>query len=79
MKPTGWVAVLARLPAIGSVRVWLRPLMGSAMAPGHVELDAVALVEFLDGQATVNRAAKMGVAGLLYGRSDGGADGGGAG
>jgi carboxymethylenebutenolidase len=45
----------------------LRSLMGGLAAPGAVERDAVALVEFLDAQPQVNRAKKIGTQGYCMG------------
>ena len=45
----------------------LRPLLGSATAPGHVETDAAGIAEFFDGRTAVKRSAKMGVQGYCLG------------
>jgi carboxymethylenebutenolidase len=45
----------------------LRPLMGSASAPGNPEKDAAAFVAFLDAQNPVNKAKKIGTQGYCMG------------
>ncbi len=50
-----------------ATRAKLTPLMGSVTAPGAAERDAAAFVAFLDGQAQVDRARKLGVQGYCMG------------
>ena len=45
----------------------LRSLMGSASAPGNPEKDAVAYVEFLEKQKSVNKSKKVGTQGYCMG------------
>jgi carboxymethylenebutenolidase len=45
----------------------LRPLMASVNAPGNAEKDAIAYVAFLDAQAEVNKAKKIGTQGYCMG------------
>ena len=45
----------------------IRPLMGSASAPGNPEKDAVAFVAFLDAQKAVNKSRKFGTQGYCMG------------
>src|SRR5579863_5737873 len=45
----------------------LRSLMGSASAPGNPEKDAVAFVEFLEKQKSVNKSKKVGTQGYCMG------------
>jgi carboxymethylenebutenolidase len=45
----------------------LQPLMASINAPGAAEKDAVAFVAFLDAQAAVNKAKKLGTQGYCMG------------
>jgi hypothetical protein len=45
--------------------------MGSVTAAGLAEKDAAAYVAFLDAQPQVDKAKKIGVAGLLHGRRAG--------
>jgi carboxymethylenebutenolidase len=45
----------------------LKPLMGSATAPGNVEKDATAYLAFLDGQKEVNKSKKIGSQGYCMG------------
>lgn len=45
----------------------LMPLMGSINAPGAADKDAVAFVAFLDSQAQVNKAKKIGTQGYCMG------------
>lgn len=48
-------------------RAKLTPLMGSVNAPGNPEKDAVAYIQFLDAQAQVNKARKIGTQGYCMG------------
>lgn len=48
-------------------RAKLGPLVGSVTAPGAAERDAEAYVAFLDGHASVNKAAKIGANGYCMG------------
>ncbi|MBV9891880.1 MAG: dienelactone hydrolase family protein [Rhizobacter sp.] len=50
-----------------STRAKLAPLIGSITAAGAAERDAAAFVAFLDGQAQVDRARKLGVQGYCMG------------
>src|SRR5579862_152949 len=45
----------------------LRPLMGSATAPGNAEKDAAAYVAFLDAQKEVDKSKKIGTQGYCMG------------
>src|SRR5579862_7793073 len=45
----------------------LRPLMGSATAPGNAEKDAAAYVAFLDAQKEVDKSKKVGTQGYCMG------------
>jgi carboxymethylenebutenolidase len=48
-------------------RAKVTPLMASVNAPGNPEKDAVAYIQFLDAQAQVNKAKKIGTQGYCMG------------